>query len=114
MTNAAVLRHWRLTPLAVEMRIRRLRRAQRWAAEPTRHSQELAAAFGTMRAETDKGIARLGPAGEIGPSSTHWAHQFAGDVASLAQVEVGRDLLVQLSNRSPVCVFYRPAVDREL
>ena len=33
------------------------------------------------------------------------AHQFAADVASLAQIEVGRELLEEFGTRPPVCLF---------
>ena len=39
LTNREVLRHWRVLPLSLELRVRRLRRAQRWAAEPTNFVQ---------------------------------------------------------------------------
>ena len=85
MTSAAVLKHWRLTPLVVELQIRRIKRAQRWAENPQRHVQELAAVFGTMKAEKARGVERMGPLLEVTPPSSPWAHQFLADVKNMGQ-----------------------------
>ncbi len=76
LTNAQVMKHWKLVSFAEEARARRVRMYQRWAAVPDLHAQVLAVVFGQFVWEN-------GPTqkkGVVMKAANPWAQQFKSDM----------------------------------
>ena len=79
-TKAQVLAHWRIGPIAVELRCQRLKSYQSRAAEPENFAQILAAIFGRMRCEKNDTCDDMGALAE---HANPWARQAAREFDEL-------------------------------
>eukprot|EP00969_Alexandrium_andersonii_P340260 15040427-Alexandrium_andersonii.AAC.1 len=75
MSNQSVMKHWRVADTFTELRVRRLRMYQRWAARPRHFVQALAAVFGTTMLEKTRGYHCMNDYGCLTDGSTPWAVQ---------------------------------------
>ncbi|CAK0911273.1 unnamed protein product, partial [Prorocentrum cordatum] len=77
-----VFRKWKINRASDELRIRRLKWYQKWAAFPEAHSQVTAAVFGSTPLDLRHGTPRL-EEGRISTYSTPWAYQYLQDLQYL-------------------------------
>ena len=60
---------------------------QRWAAEPSNYTAEVAATLGTTKMDEEAGRQRLDETGQINAHSTPWAKQMKEDIQALAEAQ---------------------------
>eukprot|EP00959_Pyramimonas_sp_CCMP1952_P041076 858849-Pyramimonas_sp.AAC.1 len=86
ISNEEVLRYWKMAPLEVELRARRIKWYQRWVQRPDQHLAEWAALFGTMGIEQDRGIQIVGGDARLTQHACPWARRVIDDINSLANL----------------------------
>ena len=97
MSNAEVLRWWKLGTAETELTIRRLRWLQSMSRDPSRHNLVLCAIFGHTRGEQKAGIPAGVVEGKIDiDNGTPWAIQIASDLQKLEKLEAGAQFLEAL------------------
>eukprot|EP00972_Heterocapsa_arctica_P112566 16432517-Heterocapsa_arctica.AAC.1 len=79
ISNDKVRRFWRLSTIATELRVRRLKMYRRWVLRPDRFAQVITAVFANTKLDTYAGKDRL--AGALTP----WAWQLLADLRALAE-----------------------------
>eukprot|EP00959_Pyramimonas_sp_CCMP1952_P147368 3084024-Pyramimonas_sp.AAC.1 len=78
-----VFRDWRVNGSAGELRVRRLKRYQRWSQFPNDHEAVLTAALGTSKSDQSIGVKRITEHKNI-RQPTPWAKQYIEDMRYLA------------------------------
>ncbi|CAK0875658.1 unnamed protein product [Prorocentrum cordatum] len=92
-SNERVRKHWRLCSLAVELRVRRLKRLQAIAKRPERHRQWIAAHFGVMNWER---METMTEDGRLTENANPWARRVLEDLKALLSVEDAEWFLSEL------------------
>ena len=104
VSNAAVLRYWRISTVKTELVIRRIRMYQTMAKYPQDSVLPMAAAFGTMKGES----LQLGPPvwdGYITEHGTPWAKQFQADMDFWCTANEDADELFKQCNYRYFLIF---------
>ena len=104
MSNADVLRYWRILPCREELRVRRLKWYQKIAAWPENNSHVLGAWFGALPFEKEAPIDEMG---RVLYSSHPWTKQLAHDLDYIDCIEEGRAMLAA-ANGSTTAFFHEP------
>ena len=114
ISNAAVRKYWKLPSVQTELRIRRITMYKTMAAHPLDSVLPMAAAFGQMRAEQQRGMAAPINNDNITETATPWAKQFQDDILKWAahNAEV-QNILAEVQNRV-FSLFTHPEVQRRL
>lgn len=109
MSTTEVFQRWRPLRCDDELADRRLRWYQKISAAPQRHSQLLAAVFGTARLDRHMDKQRLSLDIKVTEDCTPWARQYWADLMRLRDLE-GAEWVAELPNALAV---FQPGSHRE-
>ena len=97
LSNAVVLRCWRMVPTAVELRVRRLMWYQEWAKHPDEYVQVFGAIFGQCPCDEEPPIDNDGRV--VRASATAHLLQVYADLEVLGGIEEAREWWAELDGR---------------
>lgn len=110
MDPEAVLRHWRVCPMDLDARLRRLRWYQSMALYPSQYVQVLAAMFGCARCDSQP---MLDQQGRVVSSANPWAHQAWADIYAMCSSLESAAPLQNMAGGS-ILAFFRLGEIRDL
>ena len=99
LSNLQVLKRMRIPPVALELRVRRLRLLQRVAKNPSNHTQLLAAVLGRFPFDT-KHSAPLTSTGYLKPGANSWVTQWWRDIHVFGQSDEAAQQVVERAKTS--------------